>query len=84
MAASYELITRLVPSWVIDRIEDGWAVLDNTSTHESINVPIANIPSKAKPGDTLMKYKSKWYINHVDSADRISRINERYSGIRSR
>ena len=83
MAATLELITRQVPSWVIDRIEEGWAVLENASTREVINVPLAKIPEGAKPGDTLINYKSKWLIDLADTRERAKRVKSRFDRIKS-
>jgi len=84
MAMALERITRLVPNWVIDRIEDGWAVLENTSTREVISVHATKIPDRAKPGDTLLNYKSKWLINLADTKARAERVKARFSQVKGR
>jgi len=74
-----ETITRAAPRWVIDRMEDGWAVLENSDTHEVINLPEAHLPTGAKPGTTLIRINSKWHINEADTAARSVRIKEKFA-----
>jgi len=79
-----EEITRPIPKWVVDRIEEDWAVLENTSTLETINLPIIKLPRGTSPGDTLIRQDSKWYKDAVDTEARAARISERFERIKAR
>ena len=79
-----QFISREAPKWVIDRFENSWAVLENSETHEIINLPVSALPKDAKAGSTLFKYENKWYVNEADSAAREARINERFARIKAK
>ena len=81
--ASLEIISRPVPKWVIDRIEDGWAVLDNSDTLESISLPLALLPDGIQPGDTMVRKNSKWYKDDAETSARKKRISERFAKIKA-
>jgi len=73
-----------VPQWTVDRIEEGWAVLNNTDTLESINIPLSLLPQNTNPGDTLIRLDGKWYKNDTETAARKQRISERFARIRAK
>jgi hypothetical protein len=79
-----EFISRETPKWVIDRIEESWAVLENSETHKIISLPIASLPKDARPGSTIIKHNGKWYVNEADSAARQTRISERFARIKAK
>ena len=81
--SSFTIISRPLPKWVVDRFEEGWAVLDNSDTFESISLPTDGLPAGIKPGDTLVKQNGKWYKDKTDSADRKKRISERFARIKN-
>ncbi|MCL1882172.1 MAG: DUF3006 domain-containing protein [Defluviitaleaceae bacterium] len=76
------LIHRQAPKWVIDRIEEEWAVLENTETLESISIPLTSLPKKICEGGTLIKINSKWYLNEAETAARKTRINDRFERLK--
>ncbi|MCL2577236.1 MAG: DUF3006 domain-containing protein [Defluviitaleaceae bacterium] len=78
---SLEEITRPAPKWVIDRIEEGWAVLES-DIHEIMSLPVNQLPKDAKPGSTLIRVESKWYVNEADTAARVSRIKEKFARLK--
>lgn len=82
--SSLDEITRAAPRWVFDRVEEEWAVLENSETHEVINLPTSQLPSNAKPGSTLVRIESKWYVNEADTAARAARIAERFARIKEK
>jgi len=84
MAMELEALTRPVPKWVIDRIEEGWAVLENTSTLESINLPQSQLPEGVKPGDMLVRQNGKWYLDHAGTKSRAEDVHERFARIKAR
>ena len=70
--------------WIIDRIEESWAVLENAATLESMSLPAASLPAGARPGDTLVKSGGRWQFDHAETEARLRRINERFNRIRRR
>jgi len=68
---------------VVDRIENGWAVLDNTDTLESVNLPMGVLPEETRPGDTLVRQDGKWYKDDNETAARKQRISERFARIKA-
>ena len=83
MAMKLDAVTRPVPKWVIDRIEEGWATLENTSTFEVISLPADRLPKGAKPGDTLVRQNTRWYIDHTDTDARARLVEERFAKLRA-
>ena len=81
---SLKEINRAAPLWVIDRIEEGWAVLENSDTHEIISLPLNSLPEKAKQGTTLVRVNGSWFINEVDTALRAARIKEKFAKLRNK
>ena len=84
MAKVFTSLKRPIPKWVIDRIEEGWAVLENTTTLETISLPIKNLPRGVNPGDTLINQNSKWYKDEAETEARAKRIQERFARIKAR
>jgi len=68
--------------WVIDRIEEGWAVLENAAM-DTVDFPRANLPDGAQPGDTLVWQNGSWQFDHAETASRAQRIRERLARIRA-
>ena len=79
-----KVVRRPIPRWVVDRVENGWAVLDNTDTLENINLPLSNLPKNTKPGDTLVRQGGKWYKDDIETAARQTRISERLAKIKAK
>ncbi|MCL2840480.1 MAG: DUF3006 domain-containing protein [Defluviitaleaceae bacterium] len=84
MTAKLKYIKRPVPKWIIDRIENEWAVLDNSSTLETISLPIKSLPLGVRAGDTLFKMDSKWYKDEADTNARAQDIAERFARIKEK
>jgi len=55
---------------IIDRFEDGYAVLETDNGF--VNIPRADLPSKAREGDILILS-----INETDTVARKKRINDK-------
>ena len=79
-----EEITRPAPKWVIDRVEEGWAVLENSDTREIMSLPMEHLPKDAKCGSTLIRTNSKWYVNEADTAERAARIKDKFARLKKR
>jgi len=68
--------------WVIDRIEEGWAVLENAAM-DTVDLPQASLPEGTQPGDTLVWQNNTWHFDHAETASRAQRIRERLARIRA-
>jgi hypothetical protein len=49
--------------WVVDRIEEGMAVLENTESRESIVCPAADLPEGVKEGGSLIQKQGRKMSN---------------------
>ena len=70
--------------FVVDRIEAGQAVLENSATLDIIILPIAGLPKNTSPGDTLIRQNNCWIFDHAETEARKQRINERFNRIKDR
>jgi len=77
------MVNRPVPLWVIDRVENGWAVLENGDTMESISLPVEGLPGGVKPGDTLVRVEGKWHRHDAETAARKKQIGDRFARIKA-
>ena len=68
--------------WVIDRFEEGWAVLENCETTECEDFPRSEMPKGAKAGSTVYIQDGQWCIDHEDTAARRKRIMEKFNKIK--
>ncbi|MCL2398251.1 MAG: DUF3006 domain-containing protein [Defluviitaleaceae bacterium] len=62
---------------VIDRFEEGLAVLEDTETFECIECPVANLPKGAREGDVLTKSGEGYLLDPKETEARILRIKEK-------
>jgi len=67
---------------VIDRIEGGWATLENFQTLEATSLSVEELPRGAKPGNTLVNINGQWQIDHEDTEARRQRIREKWDRIK--
>jgi hypothetical protein len=64
--------------WVIDRIENGIAVLINTDTQETQDRPKKELPNGAKEGQLLsIDGGGAMKIDHEETAAQVARLQER-------
>jgi len=71
--------------WVIDRIEDGVAVLENTETDETLELPKKSLPKGAKEGQVLTDdgvSGGALRIDKEETAARAARIRERFERLK--
>jgi hypothetical protein len=71
--------------WVIDRIEDGVAVLENTETGEESERPKKELPKGAKEGQVLTDdgvAGGSLRIDKEETAARSARIRERFERLK--
>ena len=83
MDSEFISLRRPAEKWAIDRFEEDWAVLVNTVSFEHISLPANSLPQGVKPGDTLVKHASGWYVDEAESEERARRIQQRLARIRA-
>ncbi len=55
--------------YIVDRIEDNIAVLENKETKEIIDVSLSLLPANLKEGNVL-EYKDKKYILNIEEEEK--------------
>ena len=63
--------------FVIDRIENNIAVLENIENNEIINVDINELPKKAKEKDVIFYYGNEYILDNFEKEERIRKIEEK-------
>ncbi len=65
--------------YVVDRVEDEFAVCENMDTNEYINILLTNLPNEIKQGDIITFKNGKYVIDNVQTEekkqDMESRVN---------
>jgi len=82
MAVEFQLVSRPIPKWAVDKIESGWATIENGK--ETQTLPASSLPEGLKVGDTLYKQKSKWFIDVDETKNRAKRISERFNRLKNK
>ena len=70
--------------YIVDKIEDNIAVLENKDTKEIINVNISCLPSLIKEGSILKYDGSKYYIDNELEMKRRQDLLERFKRLRNK
>ena len=69
--------------YIIDRIENNIAVLENKDTKEIINMPLNKLPSNLKEGNVL-KYENNTYTKDTEEENnRKKTILEKFNKLRN-
>ena len=69
--------------YIIDRIENNIAVLENKDTKEIINIPLNKLPSNLKEGNVL-KYENNTYTKDTEEENnRKKAILEKFNKLRN-
>lgn len=63
--------------FVIDRVENNIAVLENIKNNEVINVDINELPKKAKEKDAVFYNGKEYVLDGAEKEERIKRIEEK-------
>jgi hypothetical protein len=67
------------PVWVLDRFEDGVAVLENQSTREIKNLPRTGLPESAREGDILFcTSEGVWRVDREGTKKRAAEMRDRF------
>ena len=70
--------------WVIDRIEEGTAVLENIETEEKKEVDTALLPSSIHEGSVLTFYHQQYLLDENTELKRRTEILERFKRLRNK
>lgn len=70
--------------YIVDKIEDDIAVLENKDTREIINVNISCLPSLIKEGSVLRYDGSKYYIDNELEMKRRKDLLDRFKRLRNK
>lgn len=70
--------------YIVDKIENDIAVLENKDTREIINVNISCLPSLIKEGSVLRYDGSKYYIDNELEMKRRQDLLERFKRLRNK
>ena len=69
--------------WVIDRIEEGVAVLENTNNLENLLRPLAELPKGVQEGSALVCEAGSFFLDTSDEAVmRSRRIREKFDRLK--
>lgn len=63
--------------FVVDRIENDIAVLENIKNKEIINVSLKLLPKNLKEGDVLKFNNNKYFLDNNEKQARLNRIREK-------
>lgn len=63
--------------YVVDRIEEEYAVCENRKTGEMINIKIENLPNNIKEGNFLIFKEGKYLISEKEEQNIKSRIEDK-------
>lgn len=77
-------ISTCTGSFVVDRIECGFAILENAKTLESTAVPAQELPDGVRAGFTIVYVNNAWHIDNEDTNMREIRIREKFNRIKLR
>ena len=68
--------------YIIDRIEDNIAILENQETKEMIDIDINELPVNIKEGNVLIYENKKYYIDVNLEQERKKNILEKFQKLR--
>lgn len=63
--------------FVVDRIENDIAVLENIKNKEIINISLKLLPKNLKEGDVLKFNNNKYFLDNNEKQARLNRIREK-------
>lgn len=67
--------------YVIDRIENEYAVCENRNTGEMVNIKLENLPNNVKEGNYIIFKEGKYYISEKDEQDIKTRIEDKMNNL---
>ena len=79
-----ELTTLDNGTWIVDRFEEDFAVLENAKTLDTASLPKIALPIGISPGDTLVMHDGVWRLDNAETAARGQRIQSMFDRIRAR
>jgi len=70
--------------WVIDRIEEGIAVLENTETGEICELQRADLPKGCREGHVLKKEGTSFLADPEGTATRVKNIQSKFDRLKAK
>ncbi len=70
------------PMYTLDRFEGDFAVLENRNTKQMTDIPISNIPSKAKEGDILKFSNGSYVVDYEETRAVSDKIREKMDNLK--
>jgi len=71
-------------AWVIDRIEEGIAVLENTDSREILELPRTDLPKGCREGHVLKKEGDCFYADPEGTANRVKNIQNKFDRLKAK
>lgn len=63
--------------YVVDRIEEEYAVCENRKTGEMINIKLEDLPKNIKEGNFVIFKEGKYFLSEQDEKDIKNRIEDK-------
>lgn len=70
--------------YIVDRIEDNIAVLENMKTKETVEVKLNTLPSKVKEGSVLKYENKKYTIDKKEEEERKKTILDKFNRLKNK
>ena len=70
--------------YVVDRIENNIAVLENTETKEMIDIQLRNLPTDVKEGNVLKFENNEYILDNEEEEKRKLSIQEKFNKLKSK
>jgi len=69
-------------AWIIDRYENGFAVLEDSDTQEILEIKRSELPKGAREGHVLKIEEGRYLLDLEETAARKQRILEKFSRLK--
>lgn len=70
-------------NWIIDRIENNLAILENETTKEKKEVPLSELPPSIHEGTILMLTNNQYTLNLDEEERKRKEILKRFQNLRN-
>ena len=70
--------------WVVDRIEEDMAVLEDIDLYRSVTLPLAGLPRGIREGDVIGKDGPFFWIDAEETTARSRRIKEKFNRLKKK
>lgn len=70
--------------WVIDRFEEGFALLENTIDQTILQLARETLPPDAREGDVVVRSNGVYILDRAETEERAKRIKARFERLKRR